>query len=135
MHINRDYGHVTLKIGTPQALENEHRVLRLLKTIKSNHAGSLLVRQMLDEFEVDNKDGVFQCIIHPPLAISVKEFRKLFPSHATRIPTGMLKLVLKHLLLALDFLHTEAKVIHTGKCDKNSGTNNCVRVIEVTIIN
>lgn len=133
MHINRDYGHVTLKIGTPQALENELRVLRLLKTIKSNHAGSLLVRQMLDEFEVDSKDGVFQCIVHLPLAISVKEFRKLLPSHAR--PTGMLKLVLKHLLLALDFLHTEAEVIHTGKCDKDSGTNKCVRVIEVTIIN
>lgn len=28
--------------------------------------------------------------------------------------TPLLRIVLKHLLSALDFLHTEAKIIHTG---------------------
>lgn len=32
-----------------------------------------------------------------------------------KLPEGLLKLVLKHVLLALDFLHSEAQVIHTGE--------------------
>ena len=108
-----DYIHVTLKIGTPEALEDELRVLRLLRTIKTSHSGPLLVRQMLDNFQVDNKNGIFQCVVHPPLAISIKAFRRMLPERA--LPVSFVKLVLKHLLLGLDFLHTEAKVIHTGE--------------------
>jgi serine/threonine-protein kinase SRPK3 len=114
-----DHKHVTLKIGTPKALEGELRVLRLLRTIKTNHSGSLLVRRMLDDFQVDSKNGVFQCVVHPPLAISVKAFRRMLPDRA--LPVSLVKLVIKHLLLALDFLHTEAKVIHTGESNRIQG--------------
>lgn len=72
---------------------------------------------MLDEFEVNSKNGLFQCVVHPPLAISIKAFRRLLPDRA--LPISLLKVVLKHLLLSLDFLHTEAKVIHTGKSSRN----------------
>lgn len=109
----RDHQHVALKIGTPKALECELRVLRHFKTIKTNHHGSLLVRQMLDEFQVDSRNGVYQCVVHVPLAISIKSFREMLSERA--LPVTFLKLVLKHLLLSLDFLHTEAMVIHTGK--------------------
>ena len=115
-HIARDHKHFTLKIGTLKALEGELRVLRHFNTIKTNHPGSLLIRQLLDEFQVDGKNGIFHCSLHPPLAISVKSFRKLFPERA--LPVVVLKLVLKHLLISLDFLHTEAKVIHTGTSDR-----------------
>lgn len=77
-----------------------------------NHPGSLLIRQMLDEFKVDSQNGKFHCIVYSPLAISLKAFRNLFPERA--LPVDLLKMVLKHLLISLDFLHTEAKVIHTG---------------------
>ena len=67
---------------------------------------------MLDEFQVNSQNGTFRCFVHPPLAISLKAFRRLLPDRA--LPVGLLKVVLKHLLISLDFLHTEAKVIHTG---------------------
>ncbi|KAJ8081028.1 hypothetical protein PM082_017868 [Marasmius tenuissimus] len=103
--------HVTLKIGKPQGLERELRVLRLFENIKSHHAGSSNVRRVLDAFKVDSKDGTFQCVVHPPLAISAEAFRKMFRDRA--LPTVILKPLLRHLFLALDFLHTEARVIHT----------------------
>ncbi|KAI6018886.1 putative CDK4/6 [Pisolithus marmoratus] len=106
-----DHKHVTLKVGTPEALECELRVLRHLRTMKTIHSGSLLVRRMLDEFELNSKNGLFQCVVYPPLAISIKAFRRMLPSRA--LPISLLKLVLQHLLLSLDFLHSEAKVIHT----------------------
>jgi len=105
-----------LKIGMPKALEGELRVLKHLRTIKSSHSGSLLVRQMLDDFQVDSKNSVFQCVVHPPLDISIKAFRRMLPDQA--LPVSLVKLVLKHLLLGLDFLHTEAKVIHTGESSR-----------------
>jgi serine/threonine-protein kinase SRPK3 len=115
-YASSDHKHVTLKIGTPEALEGELRVLRFLRTIKTSHSGSLLVRQMLDDFQVDSKNGVFQCVVHPPLAISIKAFRRMLPDRA--LPVSLVKQVLKHLLLGLDFLHTEAKVIHTGESSR-----------------
>ena len=71
---------------------------------------------MLDDFRVDSKNGVFQCVVHSPLAISIKAFRRKLPGRA--LPVSLVKLVLKHLLLSLDFLHTEAKVIHTGESSR-----------------
>jgi serine/threonine-protein kinase SRPK3 len=71
---------------------------------------------MLDDFQVDSKNGVFQCVVHPPLAISIKAFRRMLPDR--ELPLSFVKLVLKHLLLGLDFLHTEAKVIHTGESSR-----------------
>lgn len=108
-----DHKHVTLKIGTPEALEGELSVLRHLRKINTNHSVSLLVRKMLNDFGVDSKSGVFQCVVHPPLAISVKAFRRTLPNRA--LPVDFVKQVLKHLLLSLAFLHTEAKVVHTGQ--------------------
>ena len=118
-YASSDHKHVTLKIGTLEALEGELGVLKPLRTIKTTHSGSLLVRQLLDDFQVNSKNGVFQCVVHPPLAISIKAFRRMFPDWA--LPTNIVKLVLKHLLLGLDFLHTKAKVIHTGESEWKKG--------------
>jgi hypothetical protein len=76
----------------------------------------LLVRQVLDDFQIDSKNGVFQCVVHTLLAISIKAFRRMLPDRA--LPVSFVKLVLKHLLLGLDFLHTEAKAIHTGESSR-----------------
>ena len=51
------------------------------------------------------------------LSITVEVFRRMFPDRA--LPVCLIKLILKHLLLSLDFLHTEAKAIHTGKSSRN----------------
>ncbi|KAH8917346.1 kinase-like protein [Atractiella rhizophila] len=108
---------VAIKIGTVHALSSELLALRRLKSIKTKHAGSLLVRQHLDDFELSNRHGGFQCLVHRPQAITLRDFRQLLPSRM--IPVNLLKLVLQHLLLALDFLHTEAKLIHTDIQEKN----------------
>lgn len=105
-----------MKIGTSEALKGEMKALRQFKKIKfTDHVGSLFVRQMVDEFKHDSKHGRFQCVVHPPLALSIKAFRRLMPDGA--LPVEFVKGVLKHVLLALDFLHTEVMMIHTGEFD------------------
>lgn len=54
--------------------------------------GSLLVRQMLDEFEVAKHDTRFQCIIHEPMSENLKTLRMAFPTKS--LPTVILKATL-----------------------------------------
>ena len=103
---------MAMKIGAHRALASELTVSRYLNTVKTSHVGSTLVRRMLDEFEVTREEHKYQAIIYEPLAITLRGFRKLFASQS--LPVDLLKLVLQHIFIALDFLHTHARVIHTG---------------------
>lgn len=74
----------------------------------------MLVRRAIDDFQISSagKTYSYQCLVHPPLAMSLCELR-----HRTLekvLPEDLLKPVLIHILLAIDFLHTEAKIVHTG---------------------
>ncbi|KXN91814.1 Serine/threonine-protein kinase SRPK [Leucoagaricus sp. SymC.cos] len=112
-----DHKHVTLKIGTLKALEGELRALKHLDVIKTHNSASQLLRRLLDEFQIEGKNGKFQCVVHPPMATSLKALRSMFSNRA--IPISLTKTVLTHLLLTLDFLHTEAKMIHTDIQESN----------------
>ncbi|PCH38829.1 kinase-like protein [Wolfiporia cocos MD-104 SS10] len=112
-----EHRHVALKIGTCHALSRELLVSNYLRTIKTSHVGSSLVREMLDEFEVTSHNQKYQAIVYSPLAITLRGFRKMLPTKS--LPVALLRSFLKHLFLALDFLHTEARVIHTDIQEKN----------------
>jgi serine/threonine-protein kinase SRPK3 len=51
--------------------------------------------------------------VHEPLGVSLETFRNVMPTK--RLHEGLLKAVLRHLLQALDCLHSDAKIIHTGE--------------------
>lgn len=72
----------------------------------------MLVRTVLDSFQIAAQ-GLYQCIVHQPLGISLYELRT--QSAAKVLPEKLVKLILMHFLLALDYLHTEVGVIHAGK--------------------
>jgi serine/threonine protein kinase len=72
----------------------------------------MLVRTALDNFQIGTADGFFQCLVHKPLGISLRDLRLQFATNT--LPEKLLKLTLLHLLLALDYLHSEAGIIHTG---------------------
>ena len=56
---------------------------------------------------------MFQCLVHKPMAMNLAALQRKLSGD--RLPENLLKLVLKHVLLPLDFLHSEAQVIHTGE--------------------
>lgn len=109
---------MALKVGSHAELSGELAVLKHLRSIRTNHVGSLLVRTMVDEFVLTRHEKKFQAVIHPPLAITLLAFRNMFPDKSLSI--DLLRLVLRHVLLALDFMHTEAKVVHTGESRSSS---------------
>jgi hypothetical protein len=93
-----------------QAL-NETKVVKHLDSIKSDHPGSKLVRKMLDTFEIDGAFGPHVCIAHKPLRPSLRSIRIMAGGE---IPKDVRKPMFYGLLLGLDYLHSEARVVHTG---------------------
>lgn len=67
---------------------------------------------MLDAFEIDGLKGDYQCVVFEPLLTSVLHFQATFDP--PNLPEELLKGLLQQLLLAIDYLHSEANVVHTG---------------------
>ncbi|KAF4230465.1 hypothetical protein CNMCM8980_002688 [Aspergillus fumigatiaffinis] len=51
------------------------------------------------------------CLVHPPLGISLDQLAPLLPGGV--MSSAMVRTTMRNILAALDFLHTEAGVIHT----------------------
>lgn len=89
------------------------QVYNHLNKIWTRHIGAKLIRTSKDAFDIGVSDNDWhQCIVHSPMAMNMMDFRELLGG---RIPKSIFKMSFIHILLALDFLHTEAKLVHTGK--------------------
>ncbi|PIL26709.1 hypothetical protein GSI_11188 [Ganoderma sinense ZZ0214-1] len=127
--------YVTIKVCTRNAIpvKRELAALQHLDSLpKTRHIGRTLVRTLLDQFVLTSEPAastdsqspgtdpdptppqLFQCLVHKPLLMSLFTFR-----NGNKLPEDFLKLVLQHVLLALDYLHSEAKLIHTDINENN----------------
>lgn len=112
----RSQKHVVLKVSTslqkfPTATDREYKIYERLAKVNSTHPGQSLIRELYDSFELKGRAGKHRCLVLQPMHMTLLEMMRLNPR-----PFGLplLKLTLQRLLLALDFLHTEAGIIHTG---------------------
>lgn len=112
----RGHKYVTLKVCEQDSPEvrRELAAYRHLGTITTSKAGALLVRELLDSFKATGPAGEHQCLVHEPLGMSMETLRLLISGR--KLPENIVKPFLQHLLRALDFLHTDAKMIHAGIC-------------------
>lgn len=100
------------------AMDDADHELAIYKHIESaaavsKHPGRKAIRTTLDSFRVTGPDGEHLCLVHPPLWDSIGGFLSRNP--IGRLPTPMLKILLQRVLLALDFLHKECQLVHTGE--------------------
>lgn len=95
-----------------QQQDDELKIYKRIEGATRKHPGRKYVRSLLDSFDVSGPEDKHRCLVHPPLWESVLDF--LFRNPIHRLPTPMLAVTLHRLFLALDYLHTECKVIHTG---------------------
>ncbi|PYH34226.1 kinase-like protein [Aspergillus neoniger CBS 115656] len=106
--------HVALKVYiTSTSVSQRIEIYNHLKTIQSDHAGQSCLRSLIDTFQVQNPDGhrYHTCLVHPPLGMSLDQLTPLLPSKV--MSSFMVRTTMRNILAALDFLHTEAQVIHT----------------------
>ena len=93
-------------------MDKELNVYKRIEGASREHPGRGFVRSLLDSFDINGPEDKHRCLVHPPLWKSMRDF--LFSNPVQRLPTMILAVTLHRLFLALDYLHTECKVIHTG---------------------
>ncbi|KAJ5715761.1 protein kinase [Penicillium malachiteum] len=117
----QQHAYVTLKMYDHESshARTEKEVYKHIESLKSSHTGFKLVRRAIDDFEIRSPDNAYsyQCLVHPPLGMSLCELRHR--AKGKMLPEDLLKPTLIHILLALDFLHTEAGVVHTDIQENN----------------
>ncbi|OJJ42004.1 hypothetical protein ASPZODRAFT_137574 [Penicilliopsis zonata CBS 506.65] len=109
-----DHRYIALKIYTAsKTVTREIEIYNHLRTVKSSHAGQSCLRPLLEVFQAQNPDGhsIHTCLVHPPLGISLGQLTPLLPDGV--MSSVMVRTTIRNILAALDFLHTEAMVIHT----------------------
>ncbi|KXJ85936.1 serine threonine protein kinase, CMGC group, partial [Microdochium bolleyi] len=108
--------HVALKLfvhakSIGAQLDNEVQIYNRISLANKNHPGRTAVRELLDSFDVSGPDGSHRCLVHLPLWDSLLAFIHRNPEG--KLPAIIVAGVLRQLFVALDYLHTECKIIHT----------------------
>ncbi|RMY96140.1 hypothetical protein D0861_00288 [Hortaea werneckii] len=91
-----------------------HRELPIYEEINdlhSTHAGQKYIREMYDSFELQGPHGRHICLVHQPLGISLGELKQLTPDGL--FSAELIRQTLRCILSGVQFLHKEARVIHT----------------------
>ncbi|CAG8233561.1 unnamed protein product [Penicillium salamii] len=111
--------YLALKVFRRDSAEGEREMANYhrINTVKSSHAGAMLVRTALDNFQIEDTRGSYQVIIHRPLGVRLYDLRHRFTERI--LPEKAVKMVLAHLLLALDYLYTETGIVHTDIQENN----------------
>ena len=106
--------YITLKVCDQESLpvRRELAAYNHLDTVTTSNPGGLLIRELLDCFKATGPAGDYQCLVHEPLGMSMETLKQLSPGY--KLPENLLRVFLVHLLQSLDFLHTDAKMIHAG---------------------
>ncbi|PYH94143.1 kinase domain protein [Aspergillus ellipticus CBS 707.79] len=129
----QDRSFAVIKVSTflsnfPSATDRERRIYEHLANINSSHVGQPLIRQLYDSFDIEGPVGQHCCLVLQPMRMTLLEMMGL---NTKPFGIPLLKMTVKRLLLALDFLHTEASIVHTDlKTDNLMLTLENVDVLE-----
>lgn len=93
--------------GTRMELE------KLIATKNSSHPGYGFVRPCRGHFEIAHKEKKHTCQIYDPMRETMEFFQRRWPER--RMPLVVAKAYIQVLLHALDYLHTECEIVHTGE--------------------
>ncbi|ROT35114.1 kinase domain-containing protein [Sodiomyces alkalinus F11] len=110
----REQDYVTLKVFARefgQTCLDEFRTYETIDKANPSHPGHRHVRTALETFAIDEPGGNHQCLVQRPMWDSWKDL--LLRNPTGRFSEALLKGGLQHLLRALDYLHTECKLVHT----------------------
>ncbi|KAE8376060.1 kinase-like domain-containing protein [Aspergillus bertholletiae] len=104
--------YVTLKIYTcDERDQEEFQINKQLGQGSSQHPGHAHIRKASDIFTIPRPGGDHPCLVQNPMWESFRDLLYCNPSH--RFTEELLKTGLTQIFLALDYLHTECRLIHT----------------------
>ena len=112
--IQKQHEYVALKVYINSS--KYHRELPIyeeINNLQTTHEGQKYIRKMYDSFELQGPHGTHICLVHQPLGISLGELKELTPDGL--FSPELIRQALRCILTGLQFLHKEARIIHTGK--------------------
>ena len=92
--------------------ENEVDIMRHLSQVNSRHHGWHFVRKLSDSFMLESTSGNHVCLVLGALREPLWLYRRRYMGGV--IPPDILKILMQMILHALDYLHSECQIIHTG---------------------
>ncbi|EWG53616.1 CMGC/SRPK protein kinase [Fusarium verticillioides 7600] len=110
----RDRKYVALKIYVHTS--RNHREIPVYETLspilgKTKHPGSRNIRMLLGSFEMSGPDGRHKVLVHEGAQMSLRHYKEVFRQDG--LDEDFVRRTVKELLQALDFIHTEAELVHT----------------------
>jgi serine/threonine-protein kinase SRPK3 len=112
---------VALKVYAREEVnQEEFKIYQYLSRANPSHPGYPHVRTALDTFTIRRPGGDHHCLVQNPMWESFRDLLYRNPTH--RFTEDLLRAGLMQVFLALDYLHTECKLVHTGA--KDSGASN-----------
>lgn len=78
-----------------------------------SHQGYGVTRHFLESFEFKSSDQTHICLVYEAMREPMSVFQKRFENR--RMPLPVAKAYIQLLLLGLQYLHAECRLIHTGK--------------------
>lgn len=84
-----------------------------LDTLPSQHQGQAYVRKAYDYFELESPHRKHLCLVQEPLGVSLGDVLNRIQRGPLEAPA--VRYIIRRVLKALDYLHTEANIVHTGR--------------------
>ena len=97
----------------PQKHCDDGRVIYLhIARANPRHEGWHFVRKLIDSFSIQGASGSHICLVFDPLREPLGKYCRRWRGGA--MPPQLFKIILQMILQALDYLHSECHIIHTG---------------------
>lgn len=93
-------------------VQREVSIYDHINNLRSEHQGRDHVRKLLETFSIQGPHGAHICLVHQPLGMSLDEIRNGRVGGV--LSTALVRELFRWLLRGLEYLHQEARVIHTG---------------------
>ncbi|KAG6185880.1 hypothetical protein E4U10_005927 [Claviceps purpurea] len=100
---------------------DEKGFLKLISNANPSHEGLKYIRVPLDTFDLQGENGTHSCLVFEPMGETLHKFRQDLPGG--KFPLPLFKAYMYLLLQALDYLHTECRLIHTDIKEDNIMTS------------
>ncbi|KID94346.1 protein kinase domain protein, partial [Metarhizium majus ARSEF 297] len=110
--------YVSIKISALDAnAADEIRWMKLISKANPSHEGLSHIRTPIDVFNLQGEFGTHTCLVFEPMRETLFQFQQRLPRQ--RLGPPLFKAYMFCLLQALDYLHTECRLIHTDIKDDN----------------
>lgn len=90
----------------------ELKMCQRLASGNPQHEGYRFMNIILDSFEIRGPHGQHICLVYEPMRETLDFFQSRLPDRRIRLP--LVKACIRLMLMGLNYIHSECRMVHTG---------------------